>query len=150
MSDRLAVLEAGRILQIGSPRDVYGKPRNRFVANFIGRSNILEGQVSGGQFHMAESEIVLPLKTGEGQAAVALRAEDITIHADLSASLPNAVQLAGNIEDAMFLGEGTEFRVRCGRHLLKVMDFRREAKGFHVGQPVRLSFSAEDVAILDE
>jgi len=46
MSDRIAVMSAGKILQVGSPRDIYDHPENRFVANFIGDSNFLEGTLS--------------------------------------------------------------------------------------------------------
>ena len=47
MSDRLAVMNGGRLLQIGSPHEIYDRPQNRFVANFIGETNFLEGRVTG-------------------------------------------------------------------------------------------------------
>src|SRR5687767_436543 len=46
MSDRVAVMSTGRILQIGSPHEIYDRPQNRFVANFIGETNFLEGRVT--------------------------------------------------------------------------------------------------------
>ena len=46
MSDRIAVMSKGKILQIGSPRDIYDRPSERFVANFIGETNFLEGEVA--------------------------------------------------------------------------------------------------------
>src|SRR6185437_1760778 len=47
MSDRIAVMSKGHILQVGTPRDIYDHPAERFVANFIGETNFLEGQVAG-------------------------------------------------------------------------------------------------------
>ena len=49
MSDRIAVMSKGKILQIGSPRDIYDRPAERFVANFIGETNFLDGEVVGEQ-----------------------------------------------------------------------------------------------------
>ena len=43
MSDKIVVMQSGEILQIGSPTDIYNEPKNRFVANFIGESNIIDG-----------------------------------------------------------------------------------------------------------
>ena len=47
MSDRIAVMSHGRILQVGTPHEIYERPAERFVANFIGETNFLEGEIAG-------------------------------------------------------------------------------------------------------
>jgi spermidine/putrescine transport system ATP-binding protein len=153
MSDRMAVLSEGRILQIGSPREMYSKPRSRFVAGFLGRCNIVEGTIGGGKFGSAGGDFNLNV-TGQrtnGPAAIALRAEDITVRsAGAEPTSSDRIVLAGIIEDTMFLGEGTEYRVRCGGLVFKAMDFRRGIEGFRAGASVDLSFAPENAVILDE
>jgi spermidine/putrescine transport system ATP-binding protein len=153
MSDRMAVLSEGRILQTGSPREMYGKPQSRFVAGFLGRCNIVDGTWQAGTFTSAGGEFVLTAAghRPSGAAAIALRAENILLSAEnAKPASAERISLGGVIEDAMFCGEGTEFTVRCGGLMLKVMDFRREAEGFRPGTPVGLSFAPESAVILDE
>src|SRR2546425_628069 len=54
MSDRIAVMNAGRIDQLGTPAEIYGRPRTRFVADFIGEINLFDGEWSGGAFPVAD------------------------------------------------------------------------------------------------
>jgi iron(III) transport system ATP-binding protein len=76
MSDRIAVLNAGRIHQVGSPREIYERPATRFVAAFIGRNNILEAVVAG----VSEDSVVLRLDNGgELRAHPAHRAAEVTL-----------------------------------------------------------------------
>jgi spermidine/putrescine transport system ATP-binding protein len=77
MSDRLAVMSHGRILQIGTPRDIYDRPAERFVANFIGETNFLEGEIA---------------EAGNGRAKVRLSSGAL-----VNATLPEAAELAGKV-----------------------------------------------------
>jgi spermidine/putrescine transport system ATP-binding protein len=77
MSDRIAVMSRGRILQIGTPREIYERPAERFVANFIGETNFLEGEIAG---------------TVNGRATVKFPSG-----ATLSATLPEAAKLTGKV-----------------------------------------------------
>jgi spermidine/putrescine transport system ATP-binding protein len=107
MSDRIAVMEAGHILQIGSPRDIYERPANRFVAGFIGESNFLEGRVvaggpparillDGGQELLAD----IADCPGTGEAAtIAVRPEYVLLGA---AEAPGA--LRGTISNLIYFG----------------------------------------------
>jgi spermidine/putrescine transport system ATP-binding protein len=86
MSDRIAVMNAGRVEQVGSPREVYEQPRTRFVAGFIGTSNILSGKVSRtvdgcGVIEVAGDErIVVPLRGATtDQLVVTVRPEKIRL-----------------------------------------------------------------------
>ncbi|TCK30984.1 putative spermidine/putrescine transport system ATP-binding protein [Ancylobacter aquaticus] len=116
LSDRVAVMRHGRIEQIGSPADVYHRPATRFVAAFIGISNLIEGRaVAGG----IEAEgVVWPLALPAGVAPGArltglFRPEHVGI-------APEGTGIAGIIESATFLGANVRLGVRlaCGRLVL--------------------------------
>ena len=87
MSDRIAVMSAGRILQIGSPEDIYNRPSGRFVASFIGESNFFEGTVQGVKGDTAEIRMpsghVIKARLGkgkpEGSVTFAVRPEHIRL-----------------------------------------------------------------------
>ncbi|MBS1861416.1 MAG: ABC transporter ATP-binding protein [Actinobacteria bacterium] len=88
MADRIAVMNAGQALQIGSPREIYDHPANRFVADFIGRSSFLRGSRSGGDgslvnFSLASGEriLVAPGVVPDAAVAVAMvRPEHVVLH----------------------------------------------------------------------
>jgi putative spermidine/putrescine transport system ATP-binding protein len=109
ISDRIAVMNKGRIEQIGTPRDIYDRPATRFVAGFIGRANL---------FDTAE-EAGLRLAPAEASPAACwlLRPESVALDA-APAEGPNAV--AGTVEVVSFLGTGTHLSLRLpsGRILL--------------------------------
>jgi spermidine/putrescine transport system ATP-binding protein len=90
MADRIAVMNHGRALQIGSPREIYDYPGNRFVADFIGRSSFLKGSRSGAEgalvdFRLPSGERILatPRTVAEAAAVVAMvRPEHVLLHPD--------------------------------------------------------------------
>jgi ABC-type Fe3+/spermidine/putrescine transport system ATPase subunit len=110
LSDRVAVMHAGRIEQLGSPRDVYDQPATPFVADFIGSSSALEGRVVDGHTvalasgHSLEVRLARPLTPG---AAVRLliRPERVA----LGGAGPNA--LPARVTSAMFFGDRSEVRL---------------------------------------
>jgi len=116
MSDRIAVMNKGRILQVGSPRDIYDRPSERFVANFIGETNFLDGEVTG--VSGAEARVKLAggavisagLPEGlapAGRVSIVVRPE----HARLAP--PGApADLAGRLETAVYFGTDTHYHVR--------------------------------------
>jgi spermidine/putrescine transport system ATP-binding protein len=119
MSDRLAIMNAGRIEQLGSPHDVYEHPASRFVAGFIGVSNILAGTVSDATGGIGQVAI-----GGDGRVLVAVsdkvvrnapiyltvRPEKISISG--SAAPPDAdCRLSGMVQDVTYLGTSTSYTV---------------------------------------
>ena len=116
MSDRIAVMNEGRILQVGAPREIYDHPSERFVANFIGESNLLHGELetsTGGT-----GTVVLPSGTrlsasvpGDaartGPVSIAIRPE----HVRLTAS-PEAGTVSGHIENVVYFGTDTHYHLR--------------------------------------
>ena len=123
MSDRIAVMDAGRIVQIGSPADIYRHPQTRFVASFVGESNLLDAEIverRGGTArlrsrsgHVFEAAVQGAAETGS--ATVLIRPERITLAREAG---PDT--LAATVQSALFLGEllRIEARTDAGENLL--------------------------------
>ncbi|WP_087687641.1 ABC transporter ATP-binding protein [Pandoraea sp. PE-S2R-1] len=120
LSDRIAVMSAGRIVQIGTPRDIYQAPRNPFVADFVGHSNLLSctvesvGVAGDRTVRLADGQL-LRAETGtvaQGSAAqIAIRADHVEI-VDTNDALPNVIR--GNVLQRDFLGTHMEYLVAIG------------------------------------
>ncbi|MHC4601561.1 MAG: ABC transporter ATP-binding protein, partial [Planctomycetota bacterium] len=78
----LAVMEEGRLLQTGPSLDLYYKPSSTFVARFLGRNNVLSGTAEGGTFRCSAGDFPLEGDAPDGEATVAIRAEDISLCPD--------------------------------------------------------------------
>lgn len=116
ISDRIAVMNQGRLEQVGTPREVYDRPATRFVATFIGRANLFE--VRPGPSGAAVSEDEIPLD-GPAAHTLVLRPERIQLEAaEPPPNTPNAA--AGVVEVVSFLGTGAQLVLRLpgGRALL--------------------------------
>jgi spermidine/putrescine transport system ATP-binding protein len=117
MSDRLAVMNAGRIVQIGTPREVYEEPADAYVADFLGVSNLMEVQVSGrgtgAGCEVRLGETTLTAESGAvdctGPAHVAIRPERVRVEPHGSGG-PN--RIAGMVERLVFLGAATQVMLR--------------------------------------
>ena len=125
MSDRIAVMAKGRVLQVGTPHEIYDSPRVRFVADFIGEANFLDGRLlrtAAGAARIAlpcGGEIDAQLPDGmapEGQITAMIRPE----HAEI---IPEGgpCDLKGNLENVVYFGTDTHFHVRLGTGQLFVV-----------------------------
>jgi spermidine/putrescine transport system ATP-binding protein len=119
MSDRLVVMNAGRIEQLGSPRELYEHPATRFVANFIGTSNILTGRLErrGDTWALAglgPDERVLVADVGgaqEGQEVeLAVRPEKVVLRAQQDPPPPDRTALRATVNEIVYLGTSTQYR----------------------------------------
>ncbi|PZU91039.1 MAG: Fe3+/spermidine/putrescine ABC transporter ATP-binding protein [Chelatococcus sp.] len=115
MADRLVVMEKGKVRQIGSQRELYEKPADRFVAGFIGRSAFLDGDIAAsGRFRTRGGiEILCEAATGTGAATLALRPERIAVAGE-AAGLPN--QFQARVEHASYLGALLDIDVSLSEH----------------------------------
>jgi spermidine/putrescine transport system ATP-binding protein len=113
MSDRIAVMRDGKILQIGSPKDIYERPSERFVANFIGESNFLEATLkaekvtlkAGGQFTAD-----VPVGVADGAVSVLVRPE----HASVRVGAAKDGEISGQIRTVVYSGEATTLHLVLG------------------------------------
>src|SRR5258708_38894926 len=123
MSDRIAVMNNGRVEQVGAPTEIYERPRTRFVADFIGEINILE----------------------EAGRARALRPEKIRLGGSAGA------RVAGVVETANFLGGSTLYRIRAddGRTLLARETHAGERSPRGPGDALGLAWNDSDTVALE-
>lgn len=122
LSHSIAVMNAGRIEQLGSPREVYERPRNQFVADFIGTTNFVKGTVDGTDaaagFYRIASEVgklkargVDSLTSGE-EVVLSIRPEDIEL-SERRQEGENTYE--ATVDQKVFLGEFVDFQVKIGR-----------------------------------
>ncbi len=136
ISDRVAVMNQGRILQVGTPQDIYFRPKNIFVATFIGKSTLLQGKIVkkdadkvvvdvGGEARIA-GKLASDSGIKEGDEAVlVIKPEDFTV--DPPEEPYNAIE--GVVEFSMFLGSFTQLRMSVANQNLKVfIDPKKEVK----------------------
>jgi iron(III) transport system ATP-binding protein len=143
VADRLAVLDRGRIQQIGTPLELYDHPANRFVAGFLGTDNLIDGTVAENGTFVADDVRIEGLAAVPGAAAASIRPQDITLVALDQGGIPAVV------EHHEFLGGLTRYRVRAGRHQLVVdVPHHRGAVGFEIGAPIGLTVDPRSVAVL--
>ena len=140
MSDRIAVFNKGRIEQIASPRDLYHKPRTRFVADFVGSSNIVSGS-------LAQSLTGSDKPFSVRQENVAVAAAGFTAPAD-------RMQVEGEVLAIQFLGSNQRVEVRIGEHILTAMQGDNAeaadlAEHTQPGQRVALHWAKNQVVNLD-
>ncbi|HEX3246589.1 MAG TPA: ABC transporter ATP-binding protein [Chloroflexota bacterium] len=128
MSDTVALMSEGEIVQSGAPRDVYLEPSSSFVANFLGRTNLLDGTVArlgppggAGLIDTAWGQIVAPLPAwvAEGHAVmVGFRPEGVL----LTETLPNEKDnvIPATVASAQYLGDSIEYQLDLGSRLVRV------------------------------
>ncbi|MFN3686287.1 ABC transporter ATP-binding protein [Salinarimonas sp.] len=104
VSDRIVVMRDGRIAQIGTPQDLYDRPSDRFVADFIGDANLIEGSVSAGRFLAPDFD--LPLEGPDGPAAITIRPERIGLSPGGPARVVSATYLGSRREYVVATASG--------------------------------------------
>ena len=145
LADRVALLDGGRIAQIGPSREIYERPASRFVARFLGAANVLEGRLEGPHFIAPEAGIVFAGEIPPGTVAIALRPEDIGIRA--TAEGPNSAR--GRVEDLAFRGDDTLLLVRTeAGAVLRVAHGEEDGPPPARGAAVGLVWDPEDVVAL--
>ena len=154
IADRVAVLHAGRVCQVGAPDAIYRRPASRFVADFVGETNFLEAEVSsrsagglvataGALRFEAAGGSEERLQPGE-RVTLSIRPEAWRFSSEAPAGTANTVP--GEIEESVYLGEMAQYRVGIAGASLKVYEMNPRAvaaKG-----PCTLRVAAEDVVVL--
>ncbi|MBL1289052.1 ABC transporter ATP-binding protein [Streptomyces sp. NPDC057067] len=123
MADTVAVMNGGRVEQLGAPADLYENPRTTFVANFLGTSNLIEGEIvstgtdvvvsaGGGKLRLPGGRCPSPAESG-GKLLVGVRPEKISLaHTDDAGAIPEGRnRVTGRITDSSFIGVSTQYVV---------------------------------------
>ena len=144
MSDRVAVMSAGHILQLGTPEDIYNEPQSAFVADFIGDSDIMSGTMVRDRLVRFLGCDFACVDTGFGENAevdVVLRPEDVKLKPidDPAQNVPQGV-----VESLLFKGVHYEMKVRVGDNVLLVHSTHARP----VGTQVKLTVAPEDIQVM--
>lgn len=132
MSDKIVVMSEGRTQQIGTPEDIYNEPKNAFVADFIGDSNIFNGIMTGrlkARFCGGEFACVDDVEEGTHITAV-VRPEDVILTA------PEEGTIRGMVTSVIFKGMHYEITVASGKNEMVIQSVRSAKQGDYVGMKV--------------
>jgi putative spermidine/putrescine transport system ATP-binding protein len=155
LSDQICLMRAGRVEQLGSPRELYFSPANQFVADFVGESNLLSCiALSPDHVRLAGSGAKLRVSGGAGLVSAGAECR-LMIRPDRIRVLSNAEsgtnELSGLIEEIAFVGETTRYIVRTDDQLITVkMPTGVQSVGYPLGADVRLGWEPEDGLLLRE
>jgi putative spermidine/putrescine transport system ATP-binding protein len=152
ISDRIVVMYGGKAEQVGTPFEIYNRPATKFVANFVGTLNVLEGTVTDpatGAVQVGANSVLLKGKLNGSKAgdalSLALRPEAIS----LGRQPGRDATLGGEISEVSFLGSVIRVRVGLGRDVVSLDTFNSPASPPPtVGEKAEISFSPEDVLVL--
>ncbi len=159
MSDRIAVIQGGRVVQMGPPRDIYFRPCNSFVAGFVGATNLLSGQVQGA----APADGTAPVVVADGtvlhclfpqgavaatRTAVSVRPESLTLCATGAPAPEGCNRMTGQVATAGFLGNMNRYGIRVGDAVMHASTGPETQ--FPVGTPVDLHFPRTSTIAIPE
>jgi iron(III) transport system ATP-binding protein len=154
LSHQIAVMNEGRIQQIGTPRDIYERPANQFVADFVGSTNFIEGTVIGRDgahngFYRVRTEIGdICVSAGhelgsDERAVLSVRPEDV----ELTESRPDGGNIwEGRVDQKVFLGEAVDFQVKVGPRTL--LSRRHPTLRTKVGDPIFVQLKPEKCVVV--
>jgi spermidine/putrescine ABC transporter ATP-binding subunit len=144
MSDRIALLRSGELEQVATPREIYNRPATAYVAQFIGHTNLLKGDVRGSVAKCAS--ITWPTSLPDGTALFSLRPEHVRV-AGSSPSSNTAVRVCGRVQHQAFHGATELIRVECSDGLVLVV---RTASAVSLHDEIELEFSPADAVLVRE
>jgi ABC-type Fe3+/spermidine/putrescine transport system ATPase subunit len=162
LSDRIAVMNGGRVEQLGTPEELYDRPATRFVADFIGTTNLLAGRVAS----VAADGAVIDLEAGGrcvvgadgltpgGAVEVAVRPEALELVARTGAGAPVGGEAAGGswlrgtIEQSAYLGTSISYQVRASGGQRLVATVPRTQGRLAAGLPVDIRWRTDDALVL--
>ncbi len=158
MADRIGVMQKGRLVQVGTPAEIYEEPRSRWIAEFIGEVNLFDGTVAGGQAGLLMVQTgagPLALAAADGGSAgeavaVAVRPEKLAIGREAPGDAPNT--FLGTVTDISYLGDLSIYKVRIESGMAIRASVANTHRGqrdhFHRGEAVWLSFAPEAGVLL--
>ena len=158
MADRIAVMNAGRVSQIAAPIALYEAPASRFVADFIGKVNLIDATVTGVKGNEVAckakglGEILIPSnQPAKGQVTLAVRPEKLTL-GTTEPKKAGLVKLSGTVRDVSYYGDTSHVIVTAeGLELaVNVQNDARRSSIISRGQNVWVSWAPDDTLILTE
>lgn len=143
MSNRIGVMSQGALLQVGTPHQIYEHPVNRFVADFIGETNFLEGEVVGAKVRIGTGDMLgVPLDGHAGAVTLAIRPEQVSVTSA-------GKGIAAKITETTYMGTDTHYTLGLndGSHIIARVQ-SNSAGAFKVGDAVGISIDVKAVQVL--
>lgn len=158
MSDRVAVMNTGRVEQLGSPEELYERPKTKFVAEFIGACNFFDGKFISRTGNVVEADTTLgrlrvelsaaAIELAEqGKLSLGIRPERISLEGSTSGDN----RFLGRVEEITFNGAESHYRVQVGKTELRATELNtgRRAVGLFVGDSVEVSVPPASIFLLE-
>lgn len=158
LSDRIAVFNGGKVVQCGTPEALYNQPENRFVADFIGESNLLQGTVlatnsDGCRLRLSDGvEFTAPLRSGWAEpkrsATYMLRLEPVVLG---PAAASKEICIEAKLEEFLFVGNAIKYLLRIGPDTFVKARAHAIAKSpdLRTGATVKVGWNREDMLLVD-
>jgi spermidine/putrescine transport system ATP-binding protein len=138
LSDRVAVLNGGRLEQVGDPREIYERPATRFVASFVGSGNFFDGTGDG---KVVRTEDGLAIEApATGPVTLLVRPEKVRLN--------GGTGIPARVEEVIYQGASTAVVLRAGERRIIAEDANRAATRLQAGDAVTVSWHPDDVRIL--
>jgi iron(III) transport system ATP-binding protein len=150
ISSRIAIMDAGKIAQIGSAEELYRRPVSRFVASFVGNTNIVHGKVA----ETTGTQTVIDLAGARWTVSVASpvpigKSVDAVVRPESIYLRREGIGASGLIETRVYLGAKVEYTIRCADQLIQVAQANpASSETFSVGQSVSLILPESNVQLL--
>ncbi len=154
MSDRIAVMQKGEVQQVGTPEEIYLRPVNRFVAEFIGEANLIEGKVRGDNIFEADGlpPVVLSSLSNpeniKGDAVLSIRPEKILVENE---SLGVANRFEGIVDEKIYMGAYAVLKVRIDDKISLTVQVQpaERANSIKTGQRIQLGWTPDDAIVVN-
>lgn len=147
LSDNVVVLHHGRVQQIATPSEIYHRPQNRFVADFLGIANFLEGEAAGdAAIRLAGGELAPCAEPGKGQVIGVLRPERVRL---VNGQGPQ-VGLNGRIGETVFLGEAVRYSVTLDSGFTLIAQSNETRSSYAEGTKVTVNWDPASVWVLPQ
>lgn len=164
MSDRIGVMNYGELLQVGTPMEIYEYPKTKFVADFIGETNLLTGRVTQIQGEkitvLIDEKLTIHLITSQSVIAgqmihLVIRPEKLTLYANYQniADHQNVDIWKGTIEESIYLGTDTRYGVRLTDNtliMIRIQNWHQDdLQRFKMGQPVNVAIPPNSIRMIE-
>ena len=167
MADRIAVMNEGHMLQVGTPRDIYEHPGTRFVADFIGETNFIpatlveRGADGFGKIRLPDDTVIAAqlsksLGRSSGSVTLAIRPERIGIAPagdSVTSADPDQTVLHARLVDSQYIGTDTRYSARIAEDINLIVRVQnsseRESSHLTIGQPVKIYWRRSSTTVLD-
>jgi iron(III) transport system ATP-binding protein len=157
ISDKIALMNKGRIVQVGTPQEIYGSPANEFAADFIGAANMISGELIAGpdgrgriRARTSLGDLAAVQKWSldgiEKDVLIAFRPEDVDISLDRAPADAEHNVFTGVVQGSTYLGDAIEFRVGVGN--LRIQAMAEPGRKFSPGTTVYLHVPAESCLVI--